>query len=199
MCYAATNTWKADGSMTIPKGLKYYVEGASIALTVADPAVPDIPLALANDAFCQLTGFARAQLEGKNCRILQRDRRDQPALDELRNYLVGTSQRPFRVQLANYRADGTPFVNLLTLTRIWSSDSKTCLLLGSQFDVSRATSRDLNNYHETLGDNLDNMSRALGDHDLAMMTTLHALADTASTVARARIMLDDLEAIDPLS
>ena len=46
-------------------------------LVIADATVPDMPLVYVNPAFEQLTGYAAAEVLGRNCRFLQGEDTDQ--------------------------------------------------------------------------------------------------------------------------
>jgi len=73
-----------------------------------------------NDAFTRLTGYSREDCLGRNCRFLQGPGTDAAALDRLRASLA--AQRDCQVELLNYRKDGTPFWNLLSITHVWQPE-----------------------------------------------------------------------------
>ncbi len=60
-----------------------------------------------NEAFTAMTGFAPEDILGGSPRLLQGPETDRGALDELRDALE--AGRPTRVELLNYRRDGSPF------------------------------------------------------------------------------------------
>jgi len=53
-------------------------------ITIADPNLPDCPIVYVNDAFCKITGYARDETIGRNCRFLQGADTDMAAVDRLR-------------------------------------------------------------------------------------------------------------------
>ena len=63
-------------------------------ITIADPNLPDCPIVYVNDAFCKITGYARDEVIGRNCRFLQGADTDMAAVDRLR-----TAIREVRRQL----------------------------------------------------------------------------------------------------
>ena len=83
-------------------------------ISISNPRAPDAPLVYVNPAFERMTGYTAQEVVGRNCRFLQGDATDQPALDEVRRALH--EQTDVRVMLKNYRKDGSPFWNELTLS-----------------------------------------------------------------------------------
>ena len=74
------------------------------AWTIDDPG-PRI--VYANESFTRMTGYTSEEIAGKTPRILQGPRTDRTRLDEIRTAL--TEREPVRVELLNYRKDGTEF------------------------------------------------------------------------------------------
>ncbi|GHD65837.1 PAS domain S-box protein [Jeongeupia chitinilytica] len=90
------------------------IEASSLAVLIVDAREPDLPLIFVNSAFEHITGYARHEVIGRNCRFLQGRDRLQPEIETVRRLIA--EQRAGRVRLRNYRKDGTPFWNSLSLT-----------------------------------------------------------------------------------
>lgn len=105
-------------------------------MTIADARQPDLPLIYVNPAFERITGYSANEVLGRNCRFLQRDDRDQPALNELRAALK--EGRGCVVTLRNYRKDGTLFWNELHISPILDDQGQVLYFLGSQNDITEA-------------------------------------------------------------
>ena len=89
-------------------------------MLLTDARVPDNPITWANDAFLQLTGYALEELQGRNCRLLQGEDTDRAEVARIRAAL--SSGEPICAELLNYRKDGTPFWNAMTITPVRDAD-----------------------------------------------------------------------------
>ncbi len=110
------------------------IESAAIGLVVTDPTQPDNPIVYCNHAFEQITGFAASEAIGRNCRFLQQDDRNQPAIDLLRTAV--REGRECHAVLRNYRKDGKPFWNDLTITPVRDDSGRLTHFIGVSWDVS---------------------------------------------------------------
>jgi len=106
---------------------------SSCGITIADAQRPDMPLIYVNDAFVAITGYARAEVLDKNCRFLQADDRDQPAVAEIRRAIGADTH--CKVLLRNYRKNGTFFWNELFMSPIYEDGALTHFV-GIQTDVT---------------------------------------------------------------
>jgi PAS domain S-box-containing protein len=110
------------------------VEMTRMPMVVTNPRQHDNPIVFANGAFFDLTGYARADVLGKNCRFLQGPQTDPRTVDEVRRALK--EQRAVAVDMVNYRADGTPFWNALFIGPIFDQDGTLLYYFASQMDIT---------------------------------------------------------------
>ena len=103
-------------------------------VTVASAREEDFPLTYANPAFEVISGYTLEEIQGKNCRFLQKGERDQPGLTLIREALKNGHSTV--AILRNFRKDGTPFWNELLLSPIFDKDGKLTHFVGIQNDVS---------------------------------------------------------------
>nr|AML79642.1 putative LOV domain-containing protein [Uncarina grandidieri] len=104
---------------------------------VSDATKPDCPIVYASSGFFTMTGYSSKEVIGKNCRFLQGPDTDQNEVDKIRNAArTGTS---YCGRLLNYKKDGTPFWNLLTITPIKDDKGRTIKFIGMQVEVSKYT------------------------------------------------------------
>ena len=79
--------------------------------------MPGLPLTTVNTAFEALTGYSAAEAVGKNCRFLQGAETEQHELLSVVSALRhGT---PVKVEMTNYRSDGSAFRNALHLKPVF--------------------------------------------------------------------------------
>ena len=107
------------------------------AVSIVDVCAPDQPVVFVNDAFCQLTGYAQAEVLGRNCRLLQPADGDRSALMLVRQAIE--AGQPISTVLRNQRRDGTAFWNALKLVPLARADGKITHYVGYQHDLSDGT------------------------------------------------------------
>jgi PAS domain S-box-containing protein len=90
------------------------IASVSVGILITDPHQPDNPIIYVNPAFERLTGYGPAESLGRNCRFLQGAGTDSSAVAEIRQALK--EERGLRIELLNYRKDGSSFWNDLTIS-----------------------------------------------------------------------------------
>lgn len=104
-------------------------------ITISDNLQQDNPIVYANEGFERLTGYSREDVLGKNCRFLQGEDTDPVTIDVIRTSIK--EERPCSVEILNYRKDGTPFWNFLSVTPIRDERGKVTNFLGIQSDITK--------------------------------------------------------------
>ncbi|WP_415766539.1 PAS domain-containing protein [Pseudomonas sp. ZB1P45] len=94
----------------------------------------DYILIYVNPAFERLTGYTSEEILYQDCRFLQSGDGDQEALPLIREAL--SSGGSCREILRNYRKDGTPFWNELSLSTVKNPDDGQTYFVGVQKDVT---------------------------------------------------------------
>jgi PAS domain S-box-containing protein len=98
------------------------------------PMTASNPIIYANEGFERLTGYAKNEVVGRNCRFLQGPNTDPDAVRTIRNSLAKGTE--CTVQLLNYRKDGTPFWNRLSITPLRNKRGEITHFVGIQSDVT---------------------------------------------------------------
>ena len=88
----------------------------------------------ANSAFTVITGYAAADILGRNCSLLQGPETDPKTVRRIRESL--TAERPFEGEILNYRKDGTPFWNELSISPIPGKNGGPTRFVGIQRDIT---------------------------------------------------------------
>lgn len=116
----------------------------SCSFVVVDARRYDMPIVFASATFTALTGYHNSEIIGKNCRFLQapdgkvepgsrRKYTDGNAVYHLRTHIQ--SGKESQASVINYRKDGTPFINLVTVIPItWDTD-EIAYFVGFQVDL----------------------------------------------------------------
>jgi sigma-B regulation protein RsbU (phosphoserine phosphatase) len=141
-------------------------------ITIADLRLPDNPLIYANAGFERLTGYSVAEVIGRNCRFLQGPATDPATVDALRRAI--RERHAVTVQLLNYRKDGTPFWNRLSITPVADSSGAVTHFIGVQSDVTaekeaRDALQEANRRLEAAGEALRQDLQAAADLQRALL------------------------------
>ena len=102
----------------------------SIAVSLSNPNLPDNPIVYVNDAFERVTGYSRSSALGRNCRFLQGDDTDPDDVRQIREAVE--TGRELSIDLLNYRANGEPFINRLTIAPLRTGDGRVPYYIGLQ-------------------------------------------------------------------
>ncbi|MCV4276065.1 PAS domain-containing protein [Pseudomonas capsici] len=117
------------------KLLQLVVDASNDGIVVAEQEGEDNVLIYANAAFERLTGYARDDILYQDCRFLQAGHRAQTGLQAIRDAL--RAQRPCRQVIRNYRKDGSPFWNELSITPVFNEADHLTYYIGIQRDVTK--------------------------------------------------------------
>lgn len=107
---------------------------AAEGIVIADARRRDMPLIYVNSGFEHLTGYPAEYALGKNCRFLQGPGTDPAAAAEIRRAIA--EKRACLVEILNYRRDGTPFWNRLSITPVYDSAGQLTHFIGVQSDIT---------------------------------------------------------------
>ncbi|MFN8662276.1 MAG: PAS domain S-box protein [Thermomicrobiales bacterium] len=103
-------------------------------IVITDPTQPDDPIVDANPAFTALTGYDRSEVLGRNCRFLQGPDTDADVIARLRDALAAGNDCV--ETLLNYRKDGSPFWNDLSIAAVPDANGKVSHFIGVLSDAT---------------------------------------------------------------
>lgn len=110
------------------------MDNAKDGITISDVNRKDNPLIFVNEGFLQMTGYSREEIIGSNCRFLQGQEKQQRGVLAIREAIK--KQESVVVELLNFKKDGTPFWNNLSLTPIFDTAGSLTHYIGVQNDVT---------------------------------------------------------------
>ncbi|XP_057548908.1 phototropin-1 [Amaranthus tricolor] len=132
----------SDGGFTrniprVSEDLKDALSTFQQTFVVSDATKPDHPILYASEGFFKMTGYNSREVIGRNCRFLQGAETDSEELEKIRESLQKGNS--YCGRLLNYKKDGTPFWNLLTIAPIKDETGKVLKYIGMQVEVSKHT------------------------------------------------------------
>lgn len=169
------------------------IETAPIGITLSDPAQPDNPVTYVNKRFTELTGYAETDVLGLNCRFLQGEQTAPEPVAEIRAAI--DAERPVTAELQNYRKDGIPFWNRVTIAPVYDDDGALSNYVGFQQDVTdrKEATRQLRVLHRVLRHNLSNRLTVIRGYVDSLVESL--ADDVPDAVEGIQNEIDQLEAV----
>ena len=128
---------KERGFPRVSEDLKDALSAFQQTFVVSDATKPDYPIMYASAGFFKMTGYTSKEVVGRNCRFLQGAGTDPEDVARIREALQGGES--YCGRLLNYKKDGTPFWNLLTISPIKDEEGKVLKFIGMQVEVSKHT------------------------------------------------------------
>ena len=116
------------------KLLQLVVNASNDGIVVAEQEGDDNILIYVNPAFERLTGYHSDDILYQDCRFLQAGDREQAGLAAIRQAVK--DNRPCRQIVRNYRKDGSPFWNELSITPVFNEGDQLTYYIGIQKDVT---------------------------------------------------------------
>ena len=146
-------------------------------IAISDARQPDLPMVYVNPAFQRMTGYHPDDVIGTNCRFLQGPDTEPKAVATIRMAVRdGTTARSL---LLNYRADGTPFWNSLSIAPVHDDQGDITHFVGIQEDVTKQVRSD-----RALRENEERLSTA---QDYAAVASFEWHTGNASLGAPAQL------------
>lgn len=160
---------------------------SSDGIAIADAKAPDMPIVYVNPAFERMTGYAAAEVIGRNCRFLQGTESAQEGVQTMRAALQ--KGRACEVILRNYRKDGSLFWNNLRLAPVVGATGEVTHFVGSQTDVTERIRAEQELAHRATHDGLT----GLPNRELLEDRLQHAIAQASRVDGRIGVAFVDLD------
>lgn len=175
--------WPAIPANDLSQVLLRAVDAAAHGITIADSSA-DHRLVYVNSAFVRMTGYSAQEALGRNCGFLQGPDTDPHSTARIRQAL--RDGRDISVVLLNYRRDGSPFWNEVSVCAVRDDTGRTTHFVGTQVDVTERMEREQGLAHLAHTDpltGLDNRNQLFAELDAL-------LAGTPPDAAAAVIYID---------
>ena len=104
-------------------------------IVISDMSMPGNPMFFVNAEFCRVTGYAKNEAQGRNCRFLQGPKTEPQSVAVIQDTLRRGVD--CHVKITNYRKTGDLFENLLTMRPVHDSNGVYRFCIGVQFEVTR--------------------------------------------------------------
>lgn len=115
------------------------INEATVGIQITDPTQAHNPLTYVNSGFEQITGYTKEEAIGRNPRFLNGKDTDPGNLTEIREAIE--NERSISLELQNYRKDGTPYWNRLSVTPVTDGSGTVTNFIGIQQDVTERRER----------------------------------------------------------
>lgn len=110
------------------------LDAAVTGIVITDNLLPDNPIIYCNPAFEQISGYARNEIIGHNCRFLQGKDRQQSERKVISDAL--NNAESCKVEIRNYTKKGKLFYNELYISPVKDDNGEVIYFIGIQNDVS---------------------------------------------------------------
>ncbi|KAI3802175.1 hypothetical protein L1987_30305 [Smallanthus sonchifolius] len=123
---------KERGFPRVTEDLKDALSTFQQTFVVSDATKPDYPILYASAGFFKMTGYTSKEVIGRNCRFLQGADTDPEDVAKIREALQkGTT---YCGRFFNYKKDGSPFWNLLTVSPIKDESGNILKFIGGMWE-----------------------------------------------------------------
>ncbi|MDE3010618.1 MAG: EAL domain-containing protein [Pseudomonadota bacterium] len=148
------------------------IEAALNPIVITDCGLPDHPIQYVNPAFERVTGYAAAEVTGRNPRFLNGGLDDQP---ELRMIAAAIHEgREAHGVVRNFRKDGREFWNEMHIAPVRDEDGATTHFVGVLNDVTEARDRARAMEYQARHDALTGLPNRVLLHDRLEQSLAHA-------------------------
>ena len=149
---------------------------------ITDPNQSDNPIVYCNQAFSDITGYASEEIAGRNCRFLSGADTDSGELHVLRAALK--ERRLYQGLILNYRRDGHPFWNDLTISPVFDPGGRLTAFVGLQSDVTERKKAEVD-----LRESYEKLKKLEGQRDNLTHMIVHDLRSPLTVLMGFRSVL----------
>ncbi|KAA8533019.1 hypothetical protein F0562_032864 [Nyssa sinensis] len=105
------------------------------SFVLIEPHLPDMPIVYARDVFLKMTGYARHEVLGHNCRFLGGVETNSSTIFQIKESI--RTEQACTIRILNYRKDKSKFWNFLHISPVRNASGKIAYFVEVQIDESR--------------------------------------------------------------
>ena len=110
------------------------IRATTQGIVITDSTRPDNPVVYVSPAFEAMSGYSSAEVVGRNCRFMQGPHTDPAAVLRIRETLQ--TEDGCKLEILNYRKDGTTFWNELSISPVRDAEGRLTHCVGTQSDIT---------------------------------------------------------------
>lgn len=132
--------------------LQAALDASSNGVLITDNTLEDNPIIYSNSGFEKMTGYDLSEILGRNCRFLQGKDTNRKDVDRLRDAIQGGYE--IEVELLNYKKDGTPFWNSLSVSPVKNELGQVTHFIGVQSDITDRREKEIAQRAQLMAENI---------------------------------------------
>ncbi|WP_379964420.1 PAS domain S-box protein [Epilithonimonas sp. UC225_85] len=159
------------------------LNSAKSGIIITDNRQPDNPIIYCNKAFEDITGYSHNEIIGHNCRFLQAQDKSQPERQIIKDAVMNGAE--CKVEIRNYRKNGTLFWNELIISPVKDSDDSVTHFIGVQNDIT-----DRKKYENELREEKASVEKKIEERTRELHENEAFLSSIIQTVRESLLVLD---------
>lgn len=159
------------------------LNSAKSGIIITDNRQPDNPIIYCNKAFEDITGYSHNEIIGHNCRFLQAQDRSQPERQRIKDAVKNGKE--CKLEIRNYRKNGTLFWNELTISPVKDQDNNVTHFIGVQNDIT-----DRKKYETELREEKASVEKKIEERTRELHDNEAFLSSIIQTVRESLLVLD---------
>lgn len=128
------------------------ISSSADGIIIVDMKSVEQPIIYVNHAFEKITGYKSQEVIGRNCRFLQKNDLEQPAINSVRTAV--REGREEQAELRNYRKDGQFFWNELHIAPVRDTEGKITHYVGIVIDITERKNMEMQLLYQATHDTL---------------------------------------------
>lgn len=154
------------------------LNSAYSGIIITDNMQHDNPIIYCNTAFETISGYSHNEIIGHNCRFLQAQDRSQPERQIIKDSIIRGEE--CKVEIRNYRKDGTLFWNELFISPVKNDEGKVTHFIGVQNDITarKKAEHDLREEKSHVEQKIQERTKELQDKEIFLSSIIETVRES---------------------